>query len=240
MHYLAFTLLLTLGRLVHSRPSSDIQLDDVLYTPEQLQFFEGNKESRVVLSWSEYYWKKSTLVYSFGAGLSTTDMTRVKNAMKEISSQTCVKFRRTFNRREPQVVIQRKDSGCWTHIGYLGRSNQELNLGSGCMSSGTIQHELLHALAFYHTQSDPQRDQYVRIYPENIQPGYEHNFERLRGDGVTDYGLGYDYESIMHYGPFAFSRNGNPTIIPLQGNVIIGQANKLSPRDVATLNLMYC
>lgn len=108
------------------------------------------------------------------------------------------------------------------------------------MSSGTIQHELLHALGFYHTQSDPQRDQYVKIYTENIQPGFEHNFQKLRADGGTDFGLGYDYASIMHYGPFAFSRNGSPTIIPLKAITNIGQATRLSPKDVATLNRMYC
>ncbi|KAH8341569.1 hypothetical protein KR059_010353 [Drosophila kikkawai] len=240
MHYLAFAVLLTIGPLVHTRPSSEIQVDDVIYTPEQLQFFEGSMTSRIVLSWSGYYWKKSTLVYSFGVGLSSADQALVKNAMKEISSQTCVKFRKTLSSREPQVVIQRKDAGCWSYVGYLGVTNQELNLGRGCMSSRTIQHELLHALAFYHTQSDPQRDQYVRIYPENIKPGHKHNFNKLRAGAVTDFGLGYDYDSIMHYGPFAFSRNGNPTIIPLQANAIIGQATQLSPRDVATLNRMYC
>ncbi|KAH8282685.1 hypothetical protein KR054_009133 [Drosophila jambulina] len=240
MHYLAFAVLLIIGPLVHSRPSSEIKVDDVIYTPEQLQFFEGNKTSRIVLSWSRYYWKMSTLVYSFGMGLSSSDQISVQNAMKEISSQTCVKFRRTFNRLEPQVIILRKNAGCWSYVGYLGISNQELNLGSGCMYSAAIQHELLHALGFYHTQSDPQRDQYVRILTENIKPGHEHNFNKLRADAVTNFGLGYDYDSIMHYGPFGFSRNGNPTIVPLQANVVIGQATRLSPRDVATLNRMYC
>ncbi|KAH8233895.1 hypothetical protein KR032_002390 [Drosophila birchii] len=260
MHFLAFVVLLAIGPLVHTSPSNEIQVDDILYTPKQLQFFEGNKASRLVISFSQYYWKNSTLVYSFGVGLSkckitknktsflikfnpitaSVDMTRVQSAMNEISSQTCVKFRRTFNRLEPQVVIQRKDGSCTSHVGYLGRIDQELNLGIACMSSVTIQHELLHALGFFHTQSDPQRDQYVRIYPRNIIYGYENNFAKLRAEGVTDFGLGYDYESIMHYGPYAFSRSGDPTILPLQAKAKIGQATRLSPRDVETLNRMYC
>jgi len=160
--------------------------------------------------------------------------------MAEISSQTCVRFRRTENRREPQVVIQRQGSGCWSYVGYLGRVDQALNLARGCMSSGTIQHELLHALAFYHTQSDPQRDSYVRIHTENIKPGHEQNFKKLRANGVTNFGLGYDYDSIMHYGPFAFSKNGKPTIVPLKADAKIGEGRQLSPKDVETLRRMYC
>jgi hypothetical protein len=36
---------------------------------------------------------------------------------------------------------------------------------------GTIIHELLHALGFYHQQSATERDDYVRINWNNIEPG---------------------------------------------------------------------
>nr|XP_016933623.1 zinc metalloproteinase nas-4 [Drosophila suzukii] len=240
MHYLVIALLFTIGSSGHARPTIEIHEDDIIIIPEQQGFFEGYPESRVVKSRSEYYWKGSTLVYSFGGGLSSLDQARVESAMAEISSQTCVRFRRTENRREPQVVIQRQGSGCWSYVGYLGRVDQALNLARGCMSSGTIQHELLHALAFYHTQSDPQRDSYVRIHTENIKPGHEQNFKKLRANGVTNFGLGYDYDSIMHYGPFAFSKNGKPTIVPLKADAKIGEGRQLSPKDVETLRRMYC
>ncbi|EDX05147.1 BG:BACR44L22.4 [Drosophila simulans] len=239
MHYLALAVIFGLGSSANGRPSIKLPEDDIILISEQLQYFEGNPEGRVVKSWSEYYWKGRTLVYSFAGGFSSLDIASIESAMAEISSKTCVKFRRTEYKREPQVVIQKEGSGCWSYVGYLGRTDQTLNLGSGCMSSRTIQHELLHALGFYHTQSDPQRDKYVRIQTDNIRSGHEHNFQRLRANGVTNYGLGYDYLSIMHYGPFAFSKNGKSTIVPLRSQAKIGQTTQMSPKDVQTLKRMY-
>lgn len=178
---------------------------------------------------------KSYILY-FILIIASLDIASIESAMAEISSKTCVKFRRTEYKREPQVVIQKEGSGCWSYVGYLGRADQALNLGSGCMSRRTI----LHALGFFHTHSDPQRDKYVRIQTDNIRSGHEHNFQRLRANGVTNYGLGYDYDSIMHYGPFAFSKNGQSTIVPLRSHAKIGQATQMSPKDVQTLKRMYC
>ncbi|EDW25424.1 GL26433 [Drosophila persimilis] len=241
-------MLVTLGLLlaiglqgVHARPASTFEEDDMRLTAEQIQYLNGG--ARIALSWSGYYWQGGSLVYSFGEGLSPRDTDLIEKAMATIASQTCVRFRRTRNAQEPQVVIQRKEAGCWSYVGFLGRQQQLLNLGERCMTSGTIQHEILHALGLFHTHCDPRRDQYVKIHPENLKPGYEHNF-RLLGIGqdpqMTDFGLGYDYESLMHYGEYAFSRNGLPTIVPLRRGVRIGQAKGLSAKDVRKLNRMYC
>jgi hypothetical protein len=45
--------------------------------------------------------------------------------------------------------------------------------------------------------------------------GKEHNFKKYSEATVTNFGVPYDYGSIMHYSAQAFSRNGKPTITPL-------------------------
>lgn len=51
-----------------------------------------------------------------------------------------------------------------------------------------------------------------------IYTGKEHNFNKYDNGTVTDYGIGYDYTSVMHYSSHAFSRNGEPTITPKVSN----------------------
>ena len=61
-------------------------------------------------------------------------------------------------------------------------------------------HELDHALGFWHEQSRPDRDDYVTIHKENIEPDHERNFLN-KSEWINTYGVYYDYSSVMHYGP---------------------------------------
>ncbi|MBD5001990.1 hypothetical protein GUF49_10645, partial [Xanthomonas citri pv. citri] len=49
----------------------------------------------------------------------------------------------------------------------------------------------------------------------------------------------YDYGSAMHYDAYAFSSNGQPTIVPTDPNAQIGQRLALSAIDIAKLKTMY-
>jgi hypothetical protein len=42
----------------------------------------------------------------------------------------------------------------------------------------------------------------------------ESNFNKYNASTVTSFGVPYDYGSVMHYGEYAFSKNGNKTIEP--------------------------
>lgn len=69
--------------------------------------------------------------------------------------------------------LQGNRRGCFSQVGFQG-GFQALNLnsrhpvGRGCFRHGTVVHELLHALGFYHMQSSPDRDDYVNIVWDNI------------------------------------------------------------------------
>lgn len=155
--------------------------------------------------------------------------------MRNISAVSCIKFRRTFNPKEPQLVIQTSNPGCYCTVGYQGRKKKMImNIGNEC--NEIVLHELMHSLAFIHMHSVPKRDNYVKIHKENIIEKELHNFEIRQ---VNDFGMGYDYSSVMHYPRKAFSRNGKDTITPLQKGVKIGEKH-LSPKDIIMLKRVYC
>ncbi|KAM6182297.1 meprin A subunit alpha [Erethizon dorsatum] len=165
-----------------------------------------------------------------GAILSAFEMFRLKS---------CVDFKPYEG--ESSYIIFQKFSGCWSMVGdqHVG---QNLSIDSGCDYKAIVEHEILHALGFYHEQLRTDRDDYVTIWWDEIIPGYEHNFNTYNDNFITDLNTPYDYESLMHYAPLSFNQNESvPTIttkIP-EFNSIIGQRLDFSAIDLERLNRMY-
>lgn len=168
------------------------------------------------------------------------DKMLISEAMREIASQTCVKFVNGYSPKNHYILITNDADYCGSDVGYLGMSGQILNLGKGCMGKGTIMHEILHSLGFYHQQSSSNRDSFVVINEGNIKDNQKGNFDRFDSDVVTDFELPYDYNSIMHYGPYAFTNNGKETITAIKGGAgNMGQRENLSATDIEKINKLY-
>lgn len=65
------------------------------------------------------------------------------------------------------------------------------------------------------------RDDYVTVHLENVKSGQEHNFIKYSNKWVSNYNTTYDYESLMHFGAYAFSTNGQPTIVPVVSKLLL-------------------
>ncbi|KAI5086303.1 hatching enzyme 1b precursor, partial [Silurus meridionalis] len=81
----------------------------------------------------------------------------------------------------------------------------------GSVYHGVVEHELNHALSFYHEHVRSDREKYVTINWENIDPTTTSNFDLKNTNNLN---TPYDYSSVMHYGNTAFSMNGVDTITP--------------------------
>ncbi|KAL5279616.1 hypothetical protein ACFFRR_003916 [Megaselia abdita] len=185
-------------------------------------------------------WPQRTLYYKFSPVITTSQKNEILESFQYISNVTCMQFKAATFVNKDYVFITNDNSGCWSHVGYIS-GVQRLNLQSnGCMYHGTIVHETLHSLGFFHQQSASNRDDYVKILFENVSPGTEGNFKKYSSSVISNYGFTYDYGSIMHYGRYYFSKNGLPTITSKtsQGQNI-GQREELSPIDIAKINKMY-
>jgi astacin len=133
------------------------------------------------------------------------------------------------------VFVNPGDGGCSATMGRVG-GRQTINLAEACGGPSTI-HEIMHAAGFMHEHSRADRDAYVTIAWNEIEPSKATWFEKRKATEV-DPGP-YDYGSIMHYGSESFSRTGNPTIIPHIADAPIGQRNGLSELDRAGISALY-
>lgn len=166
--------------------------------------------------------------------------------MRQISAKAaCVQFLPRHNMehmwKDYILIDWNDDDRCRSHVGRRG-GQQKLSIGFSCLNFGTILHELMHVLGFHHEHSRPDRDEYLDILWENIDPDNWHNFqimERSQFRNVTE----FDYNSIMMYGEYSFSDNGKPTMVPRNPRVLItGPKDKkaLSHLDIYALQQLYC
>ena len=66
------------------------------------------------------------------------------------------------------------------------------------------------------------------------------NFERYTTSRINSFNVGYDYDSVMHYGSYAFSSRGRKTIDSKPtGGKRLGQRNGLSAKDKQQVRLLY-
>lgn len=109
---------------------------------------------------------------------------------------------------------------------------------TGHCGTGATIHEIGHAIGLFHEQTRHDRDEYVEIVWDNIGPSERFNFEKHSKVVGTDTGP-YDFGSIMHYGPTAFSANGEKTIVRRDGKDFQEQREGLSDIDLMGIEAMY-
>lgn len=163
--------------------------------------------------------------------------------IRNLEAISCIRFLPADSSTRGYINVTANPGGCFSAVGYTGKVqplNLELGpLDAGCYRVATIMHEFLHALGFFHQQSASDRDDFVTIVEDNIIPSTKGNFNKYDESYITDFGIEYDYGSVMHYGPYAFTQNGEMTIVPKKEGVEIGQRRGLSDKDIYKLNLMY-
>ncbi len=146
----------------------------------------------------------------------------------------------TFEERvnEPNYIVVHDSPQNRSEIGMQG-GPQKMEIESWG-DKYVIAHEIAHALGMAHEHQGRGRSEYVCIHMKEVQAGRGSQFEEWP---TTNYGV-YDFDSVMHYGPYEFTKSaGNMTIEPKQvhrNNAReMGQRYKLSTDDKDGMRAIY-
>jgi len=177
-------------------------------------------------------WDKGVIPYVLSS--SHPEFNDIKTAIDNLNNATNLSLIPRTN--QDDYIEFDNTFGCASSVGKSG--GRQIIHVKNCSMSG-IMHEILHSAGFYHEQSRADRDKYITVNWENIEPGKEHNFKTYadKNESGTDIGS-YDYISIMHYSPTAFSKNGKATISPKEIWQKIG-GKGLSSGDMEGIRSMY-
>uniref|UniRef100_A0A8C2J725 Metalloendopeptidase n=1 Tax=Cyprinus carpio TaxID=7962 RepID=A0A8C2J725_CYPCA len=159
----------------------------------------------------------------------------IKQGLQSFAGVSCIRF--VPHEGQRHFLYIKSHSGCYSYLGRQGGGQVVSLQRHGCVHHHIVQHELLHALGFHHEQNRSDRDKHIKILYENIQPAQKYNFMRRETNNLA---TPYDYNSVMHYKRYDFSKNNKPTMIPIPDrNVVIGEAQSMSRNDILRINRLY-
>ncbi|XP_032037019.1 meprin A subunit beta [Aythya fuligula] len=255
MDWISVPVLLTwlLLQVVWSQPATEtIEIDvdggidqDIFDINEALglDLFEGDikldgMQERNSIIGDNYRWPH-VIPYVLDDSLEMNAKGLILKAFEQYRLKTCIDFKPWEG--EENYISVFKGSGCWSSVGNRQVGLQQLSIGENCDRIGTIQHEFLHALGFWHEQSRSDRDDYVSIIWDRIQSGKEHNFNKYDDKTSDSLNVPYDYTSVMHYSQTAFRNGTEPTIVTNIPDFmdVIGQRMDFSDYDLQKLNRLY-
>uniref|UniRef100_A0A3B3UZH2 Metalloendopeptidase n=1 Tax=Poecilia latipinna TaxID=48699 RepID=A0A3B3UZH2_9TELE len=160
----------------------------------------------------------------------------IVRGLQSFSTVSCIRFRPYQNGDHEWLSIESRN-GCYSHVGRVG-GGQTVSLSrQGCLYHITVQHELLHALGFNHEHTNLFRSNLKLCISPLFSLGMEYNFYKIN---TLNQGTPYDYNSVMQYERYAFSKNNLPTMEPIpNSNVSFGKATQMSQNDTDRLNRLY-
>ncbi|XP_056017904.1 MAM and LDL-receptor class A domain-containing protein 2-like isoform X2 [Ostrea edulis] len=238
------------GRTVHMMDGETLYEGDIVMGHQRSSVHQF--QMRMAARDSNLAWTGRIVPYIIDtAGYTSTELTSIRSALDKMAVllQDCITFKpRT---KEYDYIKIQKGHGCYSSVGRQG-GEQKVSLGPGCtVRIGTIYHELMHALGFWHEHTRPDRDKYIVVNFPNINASHVSDFTKMKPEDVTLLG-DYDYTSVMHYSPATFAKDktslkgrsftvnrtwDNP--FPESQEYRIGQRDDLTTLDLQKLRKLY-
>ncbi|TKR70774.1 hypothetical protein L596_022753 [Steinernema carpocapsae] len=189
-------------------------------------------------------WPTDRSIAYFFDGIAIDKQEKIRKGFEFWEKHTCLRFQEN-GWNTPRIRVY-KGGDCSSEIGRNPNSTtQRLSLDNDCERFGIATHEIAHTLGIHHQQNRYDRDQYVTINWFNInqyKDKAELNFKALSYQETDNYGVPYDYGSVLHYGALDFCKNLDINVItardPLYQSTM-GQRIQPSFYDILLVNKRY-
>lgn len=156
--------------------------------------------------WSQHLWPGGVVPYEIAPHYDEWERSVILSAMAEFPKHTCISFRpRTANDRYYLAINKYYNlERCFSYIGRQttslfrtreGNIETQMRLDPSCLrfnGRGTVMHELMHIIGFYHEHQRDDRD-------PRVSGSATHYNYKIYPRSTTYYMGNYDPTSIMHY-----------------------------------------
>jgi hypothetical protein len=189
---------------------------------------------------SDSLWPKVAGIYTIPYVITAGNTANINSAVSQFNVVFKGLLKFVPRTSQPDYVnfnlILPSGSSCYSYIGDIHSGSQEINGGADCPIPALL-HEMGHATGLYHEQSRLDRDSFVSFYLDNVDDGQESAYAQPT-ENAQDVG-NYDFASIMHYYPYAFSRNGKETMESKPAGIEFGVGTTYSAGDIDTIKRLY-
>ncbi|XP_023210903.1 bone morphogenetic protein 1-like isoform X2 [Centruroides sculpturatus] len=214
-------------------------LSDVKQKKDTENFHKSKIWKRVATSDPNKLWDDGVIPYEINGNFSANYIKFILYAMDIWESKTCIKFVPAEPIHKFRVTFTNVgDCGCCSNLGKIKEKQPIILHEKQCTWVSTILHEMAHTMGFYHEQSRPDRDNFIKVLYENIEEKRKYQFRKISSDEADTLGFSYDFNSIMHYS--SFTSSGKEGMKALNKSISLKKPNKkLSKTDIAAANKLY-
>ncbi|MCB0361635.1 MAG: hypothetical protein KDD35_02885 [Bdellovibrionales bacterium] len=180
-------------------------------------------------------------IIPFGIHSDLKQKERVEAAIKYFNENTVIRFVPLEPADADALIFVSDADNCASYLGRIG-GMQPIMVADKCGRQELI-HEIMHALGFVHEHSRIDRDNYLQVIWDKIDPEYWPQFAQVPDTLVHDYhGSVFDFDSFsaMLYSPTAFAKIPGEITLRARGNLQLSPSRDgLSSVDRERLFYLY-